>query len=103
VIGAQQASRLLDDVIYERVLAFVDLAALHRFELELWCSLGECGVADAEIADLAKQLIDRALARIPDDPRRYMDLRSEWPAECELCDEEAAACARTPKRAKHRA
>lgn len=71
LITPERATKLLDEIVFERVLGFVDLDGLYRFEQELWCALGECGLDDDEIAEEAKAMIDRALARIADDPRRY--------------------------------
>jgi hypothetical protein len=52
------------------------------------------GVSPDHAADLAKAMLDRALARIPDDLRRYLRAAS-WPFQgCELCEEEARQAGR---------
>ena len=71
MITPERATKLLDEVVYERVLGFLDLDGLFGFEQELWSALGECGVDEDHIGVEAKAMIDRALARIGDDPRRY--------------------------------
>ncbi len=71
LIPPEYATKLLEDLVYERVLGFLDLDGLYQFEQELWFALGECGVDDAALAGEAKAMIDRALARLGDDPRRY--------------------------------
>jgi hypothetical protein len=93
VIGPEQASKLLDDVIYERVLKHIDIEGLHAFELELWVALQDCGI-ESDIAAKARELIDHALARFRDDPVRSMEPFGG----CELCEEEALAHARPAPR-----
>jgi hypothetical protein len=86
MMSPEQAGKLLDEVIYERVLRHIDIEALHAFELELWLALQE--VTGATDIRQARELIDRALARFREDPGRAM---SEAPfGHCELCEEEAA-------------
>jgi hypothetical protein len=97
-----QASKLLDEVIYERVLSFVDLDGLFEFERELWCAYDEAGVADeVDVPQLVKAMIDRALMRVCDEPRRYMEFRPSFDPEpfgdCERCEQEAAAAKKTRK------
>jgi hypothetical protein len=88
LLAPDQASRLLDDVIYERVLGCVDLQALFMVEVDLWVALSEADVADAESAKrLAKEMIDRALRRLPDEERRYGAMRP-FGHECADCEEE---------------
>ncbi|NVB83151.1 MAG: hypothetical protein HOV81_32555 [Kofleriaceae bacterium] len=71
LITPERATKLLDEIVFERVLGFVDLDGLFGFEQELWCALAECGLDDDAIAEASKAMIDRALARIAEDPRRY--------------------------------
>lgn len=102
----EQADRLLEEVIYERVLSCIDLDALLAFESELGCAFDQCGVVgDDKLAQLAKEMIDRALRRICDDPRRYAYMPGalscdEEPSGCELCDDEAALRASKPSKRK---
>lgn len=94
MIAPEQASKLLDDVIYERVLRHIDIEGLHAFEIELWLALHDCGI-ESDTGAQARELIDRALARFRDDPVRVM--RSGPFADCDLCDEEEIARAKPPR------
>lgn len=97
LLAPEHASRLLDDVLYERVLACVDLEVLFLLETELWLALAQCEIADDEAAkQLAKALIDRALRRLPDEPRRYRLVRP-FDEDCPDCEAELRE-ARSPKR-----
>lgn len=93
LLTPERATKLLEDIVYERVLGFLDLDALYRFEQELWFALGECGVEEAAIAEQAKAMIDRALARLADDPRRYASFeppgRDPFGFDCPDCAAEA--------------
>lgn len=95
LLTPERAAKLLEEVVYERVLSFLDLDELYRFEQELWFALGECGIDEAAIADEAKAMIDRALARLADDPRRYASFeppgRDPLGFDCPDCAEEARA------------
>lgn len=86
LIAPEHAARLLDDVLYERVLDCVDLQKLFLVEVELWVALAECEVAanDEAAKQIAKQMIDRALRRLPDDDRRYSLMPPFGPA-CADC------------------
>ena len=86
LIAPEHAARLLDDVLYERVLDCIDLQKLFLVEVELWVALAECDIAETDEAakQLAKQMIDRALRRLPDDDRRYSLLPPFGPA-CADC------------------
>ena len=95
-LGANQAASLLDRVIYEQVLACVDLDALYDLEQSLTMLAGDLdGVSADHAADLARAILDRALLRLPDDMRRYLRAAS-WPFQgCELCEEEARQAGRS--------
>jgi hypothetical protein len=94
LLAPDKASKLLDDVLYERVLGCIDLQALFMVEVDLWValseSLGASDIADAD-ADrakhIAKQMIDRALRRLPDEERRYGPMRP-FGFECADCEDE---------------
>ncbi|HEY5945746.1 MAG TPA: hypothetical protein VIV40_09655 [Kofleriaceae bacterium] len=99
LLAPDHASKLLEDVLYERVLGCVDLRALFMVEVDLWVALSECEVADAEAAKrVAKEMIDRALRRLPDEERRYAMVRP-FGSECADCEEELLETTRR-KRAK---
>lgn len=92
LLAPDKASKLLDEVIYERVLGCIDVDALLHFECELSCAFDECGFRDSVHAlDLAKDMIDRALHRACEE-RWQAHLRrgrssalESW--DCESCDE----------------
>ena len=76
-LGAGQVADLLDQMIYEQVIGCVDLDALYRVEQSLTMLVGEIdGIAADQICDLATALLDRALLRLPDDVRRYLQSAS---------------------------
>jgi hypothetical protein len=89
LLAPDKAARLLDDVIYERVLDCIDLDALFAVEVDLWAALSECDATDDDhmVKLLAKQMIERALGRIPDDPRRYASVQP-FGFDCPDCEEE---------------
>jgi hypothetical protein len=95
LVTTEHATKLLEEVVYERVLGFFDLDGLFNFEQELWLALGECGMSEDAIGDEAKAMIDRALARIADDPRRYATFgppiggEHAFGLDCPDCDDEA--------------
>ena len=95
LLSPDQATRLLDDVLYERVLGCIDLRALFMIEVDLWVALSECEVCadDDEAKHLAKQMIDRALSRLHDEDRRYGPVRP-FGFECPDCEDEVSADAR---------
>jgi len=85
-----QASKLLEEVIYERVVSFIDTELLFAFEQELWFAYDVAGCADEEdVPMIVKALIDRALMRFCDDPRRYIDIGgpADLDDDCELCEQ----------------
>ena len=105
LLAPAQASKLLEEVIYERVLDFIDLDGLFAFERELWCAYDDAGVADeADVPKLVKAMIDRALLRFCEDPRRYIDFGPCAPfgsdpfGDCELCEQEASEANAAKKR-----
>jgi hypothetical protein len=100
LLPPEHASRLLDDVLYERVLACVDLETLFLLETELWLALAECEIAEDEAAkELAKALIDRALGRLPDEPRRYRLVRP-FGEGCPDCEAELREATRSTQSRK---
>jgi hypothetical protein len=96
LLGADQTTRLLDDVVYEQVLACVDLDALYQLEQSLTLLAGQLdGVDPDHAADLAKAMLDRGLLRLPDDMRRYLRAVDFLACDgCELCEAEARQASR---------
>ncbi|MBA3538245.1 MAG: hypothetical protein H0T79_01330 [Deltaproteobacteria bacterium] len=93
LLSSTQAEQLLDEVIYERVLAMVDLDALWKLEQELWFELdGIEGVDEDRIPELSKAMVDRALARLVGEPRRYMKVGQPADDDDDEDEDECAAC-----------
>jgi hypothetical protein len=91
LLAPHQAAVLLDEVIYEQVLACIDLEALYQLEQSLTMTVADFEGGGDRAADRARALVDRALLRIPDDVRRYLHAFGHPSfAGCELCDEEQA-------------
>ena len=71
LLAPDKAAKLLDDVLYERVLGCIDLEALFMIELDLSIALTDAEVGDEHYAQrLAQELVDRALRRLPGEVRR---------------------------------
>jgi hypothetical protein len=90
-LDAGQTAILLDQVVYEQILACVDLDALYSLEQSITLLAGDLdGIGPDRAAELAKTMLDRALLRLPDDMRRYLRAVS-WMAcdGCEICDPDA--------------
>lgn len=83
MISPGQASKLLDEVVFERVMSFIDLPSLCLFQQELEIALIEVGVDYDEVAQVARQMVDDALHRVADDPRVEL---VGGDSSCELCD-----------------
>lgn len=92
MIGAELASKLLDDVIYQRVLSCIDLEELALLEQELWTSIYATGPGDEASLRLAREMLDRAFARVQRDPRRYV-----------LQGDDGSICDRLERAARERA
>lgn len=91
-LSDDEASTLLDGLIYEQVVACVDLDELHALEQTLALLASELdGIGPTRAATLATAVIDGALRRLPDDLRRYLDAASLLCEGCPLCEEEARA------------
>ena len=93
-----QASKLLDEVIYERVVGYIDVEGLFQFEQELWFAFDEAGCASEEDVPMrVKEMVDRALTRFLDDPRRYIafgdtaQIDDDDGDDCPLCEQERQA------------
>jgi hypothetical protein len=99
LIAPDVAGKLLEEVIYERVLSFIDLDGLYEFEQQLWLAVGESGIAEDEVPARVKDMIDTALKKLIEEPRRYMTFGMGTGFDCELCEEEARM--NVHKRTKH--
>jgi len=76
-LGAGQVADLLDELIFEQIIECVDLDALCRVERRITMLVGEVeGVPDDRIGELTTALLDRALLRLPNDVRRYLQATS---------------------------
>lgn len=67
LMSAAQATKLLDEVVHDRMRELIDFCGLLDFEQELWRALHECGLARADVPLISAQMIARALARIGDE------------------------------------
>jgi hypothetical protein len=91
LVTPDQATILLDQVIYEQVLEAVDVDALYRLEQTLIMQISDLdGVSHLRAENVARSMIERALLRLPDDIRRCLSAAAFLECDgCELCDEEA--------------
>jgi uncharacterized protein YjeT (DUF2065 family) len=103
-LAASEATTLLDRLIYEQVVACIDLDELYALEQALTLLTTELdGVGPGRAPDLARALIDAALRRLPDDLRRYLDAGGGPPFDgCPLCEEEAHASRSSPGSSQRR-
>jgi hypothetical protein len=69
LLEPEQAARLLDGVIYERVRSAIDLSAIHLTELVLAGDLEAIGFSAEQAAVHAKLYVDAALERVLREPR----------------------------------
>ena len=90
-LDADQTAKLLEQLVYEQVLACVDLDALYSLEQSITLLAGDLdGVGPDRAAELAKAMLDRAMLRLPDDMRRYLRAVDWMSCDCcVLCDQEA--------------
>jgi hypothetical protein len=107
LIAPGDAGKLLDEIIYERVLSCIDVDALLTFECELSSAFDECDFdGDPAAPDLAKEMIDRAMHRAREE-RWEAHLRGSrscdsLPWDCELCEEAPVKPSATPKPTKRK-
>jgi hypothetical protein len=90
-LPAADATSLLDRLIYEQVVACIDLEELHALEQALTLVAAELdGFSPDRAAELARAMIDAALRRLPDEVRRYLG-DADWLRDqrCELCEDDA--------------
>lgn len=77
-LGAPQAAALYDQLLHAQVLACVDvdgLCQLQQLTVLHVSSLGD--LDDREASELAATLIDRSLARLPNDLRCFLSMTAE--------------------------
>jgi hypothetical protein len=103
-LAAGDASTLLDRLIYEQVVACIDLEELHALEQAITLLSTELDdVGPDRATDLARAMVDAALRRLPDDLRRYLDAGGGPPFDgCPLCEEEAQASRSSPGSSQRR-
>jgi hypothetical protein len=87
VIAQEHAAKLLDDVLFARVVECVDLAKLLGVELDLWAAICEQTESEATARENAKLLISRALTRLADSDERYAPIQP-FGMDCPDCDDE---------------
>lgn len=71
LLSTEQAARLLDHVIFARIAELVDLPALYDLEAMLAHQIGSLCADREHGRALARALVDRALLRLADTPRRW--------------------------------
>jgi hypothetical protein len=81
VIAPDKAGKLLDEVVFERVMSFVDLPRLCLFQQELEVALIDVGVDYDEVTQVAKQMVDDALHRLAELSR------TDEIGDCALCEQ----------------
>ena len=88
---AAQAGSLLDQVIFEQILECIDLDAVFQVEQSLVMIVGELdGIADDQVTQTARIVLDRALLRLPENLRAYLSAAA-WPLPgCKLCEADQA-------------
>jgi hypothetical protein len=105
LLDTDQASDLLDLVVYEQVLGCIDLDELYHLEQSLALSAtGLPGISHQRGTELAKLMLDRAFRRLPDDIRTYLRAVEALACNgCELCEHEAreARSTRSPTGPRH--
>ena len=103
-LPAGDATTLLDRLIYEQVVACIDLEELHALEQAITLLATELDdVGPDRATDLARAMVDAALRRLPDDLRRYLDAGGGPPFDgCPLCEEEALASRSSPGSSQRR-
>src|SRR6185295_13866157 len=86
-----QATELLDHVVYEQVLECIDLDELVQLEQSLALNAtGLPGITHQRGTELAKAMLDRAFHRLPDDIRTYLRAVEALACDgCALCEQEA--------------
>jgi len=103
-LSSREASTLLDRLIYEQIVACVDLDALRALETTIALLAAELdGVGPDRAPALATALLDGALRRLPEDVRHYLDGVDGLFDDCPLCEDEARASRSAPGSGPRRA
>jgi hypothetical protein len=88
----EQVSRLLDQVMVDRARSVVDVSELLDLVYELRTSLRDCGLAEADAASTARQLVREAIPRLVDDTfALFLDTTSRSSSEAGQLGTNAAA------------
>lgn len=88
-LTADHAAQLLDELLFERVANLLDVAALYDLEATLTHQIEQLGVPCDHARTRARTMIDRALLRIAQKPRRWLPTTGPAPGIecCALCGE----------------
>jgi hypothetical protein len=70
LLSAEHATRLLDEVVHERVRELIDFGSMLDFEQELWSALVECGLPRERIPAISADMIARALVRVGEEHKK---------------------------------
>lgn len=97
-LPAGHVAQLLEEMLFERVADLVDLPSLYELEAMLAHQIEHLGVRCDHAREHAKALVDRALVRVAEKPRRWVpavttsaDAASGDAACCGVCGEPLAA------------
>ena len=102
-LSTGDATTLLDRLIYEQVVACIDLEELHALEQAITLLATELDdVGPDRATGVARAMVDAALRRLPDDLRRYLDASGPPFDGCPLCEEEAHASRSSPASSQRR-
>lgn len=105
LLTPSQASALLDHVIYDRIAESIDLEAIRGLADTLTLMIADLtGAPLDQVRDIARELVDRAMLRLPSSIMDFLDIAGAeghgFP-DCILCEAEARASpAASPARRK---
>jgi hypothetical protein len=90
LLAPARAARLLDDVIFTRVVELIDLPRLYDLEALLALQLEGLGASSDEARATAKAMVDRALMRVARTSRKW----TRWAPPCahDAHDAHGTAC-----------
>jgi len=92
LISQGTAERLFEALLYDRVCELVDLDQMFELQCFLTAELMNVGVKGEESVAIGRALIDRALAQLATDDRRYLRARSAFRGcDCERVERELEA------------
>lgn len=93
LMSAEQATKLLSELVYERLLHCIDSASLVELEQEIAFAMHECGFDMTECIEGALGMLQAALVRFANNPKGWLPPqppvsdgdRDDDDDECPLC------------------